>query len=116
MAISKSEASPRHPYESLASTPEWPVIDRAIQELAGNRDLVETTSHEYIVGYLCRALERTRSTLAEPALSVAEDSAETARRRAVLRAAREAIRAANPEGRDLVQELIDERRAEAARD
>ena len=45
-----------HPYADFAMSSQWSVIDRAVLELAENRDLVETTAHEYIVGYLCKAL------------------------------------------------------------
>jgi hypothetical protein len=45
-----------HPYREFKSTPEWIALDRAIGELVENRDLTETTSRKYIVGYLCKAL------------------------------------------------------------
>ena len=35
---------------------------------------------------------------------------------AIIKAAQDELQAANPTGRDLLQELIDERRAEAARE
>jgi len=90
------------------------VIDRALLELAGNQDLEEKTDHDYIVGYLCEAL-------ADPARRTSPESAdllqaaERERRRALLEKVRKAIRAANPSGRDLVQELIAERREEEKR-
>jgi hypothetical protein len=46
----------RHPYERYQGTAEWMVIDRALVDLARNQDIVETTAHNYIVGYLCKAL------------------------------------------------------------
>jgi hypothetical protein len=54
--MSVEDSSRPHPYLGLTTTPQWAVIDRAVLELAENRDLVETTAHEYIVGYLCKAL------------------------------------------------------------
>ena len=47
---------PRHPYENYASTEMWKTLDRAIDDLVKNRDIVETTRHVYIVGYLCKAV------------------------------------------------------------
>ena len=104
-----SDSTASHPYSELAGSPAWQIIDRAIAELATNRDLVETTAHDYIVGYLCKALA---SSKVEAAHSAVDQEA----RRAALHRLRTAVQQANPEGRDLVAELIAERRAEAERD
>lgn len=88
---------------------QWSVIDRAVLELAENRDLVETTAHEYIVGYLCKALAE-RGAGVE--MNMLPTSLEASRGEA-LRKLREAVKAANPGHRDLVSELIAERTAEA---
>jgi hypothetical protein len=102
-----SQPSPNpHPYLAYEGTAEWSAIDRAMQQLAANRDLVETTAHEYIVGYLCKALK-------EPA--TAEPATPQGRQEALQRI-RAAVKKANPAGRDLVAELIAERRLEAQRD
>ncbi len=111
--MSESQFTNRSSYEHLAQTEEWLVIDRAIHELAQNCDLVETTAHEYIVGYLCKALAETGThqplvTTTPEGLAVARE-----RRRAALSELSGAIRIANPAQRDLVAELIAERRLEA---
>jgi hypothetical protein len=80
-------------------------------ELAENRDLVETTAHEYIVGYLCKALEANPTSHVEAANRSKVHNRTT--RGEALRRVREAVRKANPLNRDLVQELIEERRLEA---
>jgi hypothetical protein len=93
-----------HPYTNYEGTVEWSAIDKALRDLALNRDLVETTKHEYIVGYLCKALAFPETVVASPS---PED------RRKALHAIREAVKGANPSNRDLVEELIQERRLEA---
>ena len=109
IGMSSREQSSDHPYSSLAGSPQWAVIDRAVLELAQNRDLVETTAHEYIVGSLCKALadrwrpENESSDLQPVTRRVRSD---------VLSKLREAVKAAKPTDRDLVEELIAERTAE----
>lgn len=101
--MSAEDTTRTHPYAALAGSAEWAVLDRAVLELAENRDLVETTAHEYIVGYLCKAL-----------VKVPETSATASEyRRLALSRVREAVKRANPDQRDLVRELIEERRTEA---
>lgn len=101
-----------HPYAELEGTAQWSVIDRALIELAENRDLVETTAHEYIVGYLCKAL-------AEPARLAPQQIVQPLSpegRRNALTNIRAAVRKANTTNRDLAEELIAERRLEAQHD
>ena len=45
-----------HPYVDLEGTALWIQVDQAITDLLKNRDLTETTSHLYVVGYICRKL------------------------------------------------------------
>ena len=90
----------QHPYRDLEGTREWTLIDRALRELSANHDLEERTGHEHIVGYLCRAL-------AEPVPNLQE-------RLSALKRLQEMVQKSNLANRDLVQELIDERRREAA--
>ena len=45
-----------HPYASLEGTAVWMQVDQAITELIQNRDLVETTAHPYVVGYICKKI------------------------------------------------------------
>jgi hypothetical protein len=33
-------------------------VERAIQDLVENHDIAETTRREYIVGYICKQLEK----------------------------------------------------------
>jgi len=107
-------SSQDRPYIGLAGSPQWTVIDRALQELARNRALVETTAHEYIVGYLCKALANTRTLGLDDGSDLHSTSKKV--RSEALRSLRHAIKNANSEGRDLVQELIAERRLEGQRD
>jgi len=45
-----------HPYKELKGTRTWKVVNRAINALVVNQDLVEKTPREYIVGYLTKKL------------------------------------------------------------
>lgn len=36
----------------------WKIVDEAINDLVKNRDLIETTRRDYIVGYICEKLQR----------------------------------------------------------
>lgn len=51
-------ASSTGPYEMHRGTPVWKLVDKAINDLVENKDLVETTRRDYIVGYICEKLER----------------------------------------------------------
>jgi len=46
------------PYETQKGTPVWRIVDNAINDLVKNKDLVETTHRDYIVGYICEKLQR----------------------------------------------------------
>ena len=101
-----AESTLQNPYSQFAHTEHWAVLDRAVSELVKNSDLTESTSHEYVVGYLCKAL-------AEPEVRKATSREEL---RQIIRAARGAVQAANPTNRDLLAELLAERRDEASRE
>jgi len=47
-----------HPYVAYEGTRNLKVLDRAIDELITNSDLIEQTDRAYIVGFLCKALEK----------------------------------------------------------
>lgn len=40
------------------SNPLWTVIDKAIDDLVKNDDLIEQTAREIIVGYICMQIAR----------------------------------------------------------
>jgi hypothetical protein len=44
------------PYEEFRGTANWRLLEDALRELVENRDLVEQTHRDYIVGYLCKKL------------------------------------------------------------
>jgi hypothetical protein len=46
------------PYDSNKGSQVWIVVENAIQDLVNNNDIVETTTREYIVGYICKKLEQ----------------------------------------------------------
>jgi hypothetical protein len=46
----------RTPYDDMKGTQNWRAIENAISDLVSNNDLVEQTSRDYIVGYICRKL------------------------------------------------------------
>jgi hypothetical protein len=46
------------PYDLYKGTKVWEIVDKAIEDLANNHDIAETTRRDYIVGYICKQLER----------------------------------------------------------
>lgn len=46
-----------HPYRGYERYRAWAVLDHALEELVDNKDLKETTRREYIVGWICKALD-----------------------------------------------------------
>ena len=51
-------ASSEFPYESYRGTASWKLVDQAINDLVENQDIVENTRRDYIVGYICKNLNR----------------------------------------------------------
>jgi len=54
-----------HPYVKLEGTPIWIAVEAAINDLVENSDLVESTAHDYIVGYLCQKIVAERKSVIE---------------------------------------------------
>jgi hypothetical protein len=49
-----------HPYVRWRGTPLWKAVEKAVADLVQNQDLVENEYHEYIVGYICKLIDRRR--------------------------------------------------------
>jgi hypothetical protein len=47
-----------HPYQRWERTPLWRAVEKALSHLVDNQDLVENEYREYIVGYICKIVER----------------------------------------------------------
>jgi hypothetical protein len=45
-----------HPYEAYENTELWNVLDRSIQQLVVNSDIMLQTDRRYVAGYLCQQL------------------------------------------------------------
>jgi hypothetical protein len=45
------------PYEMQKGTAVWKIMDNAINDLVENKDLLEKTRRDYIVGYICNKLQ-----------------------------------------------------------
>lgn len=45
------------PYEKYRGTAPWDVLAKVISDLVKNRDIVETTHRDYVVGYICESLQ-----------------------------------------------------------
>ncbi len=43
-------------YKSYEDLPIWRVVSKSVTELVRNGDLLETTGHPYIVGYICKSI------------------------------------------------------------
>ena len=50
--------SRRHPYTDWEKTPLWDAIDRALAELEENRDVRLSTPRAYVIGFICRQIEK----------------------------------------------------------
>jgi len=59
------EHSSAESYAAFRETPAWRVLDEAICDLVENKDLIEQTPREYIVGYLCKKLGEMQTSEAE---------------------------------------------------
>ena len=46
----------RHPYVDYEADPLWPLIEKGIDDLVKNQDLIEQENRSYIVGYLCKVI------------------------------------------------------------
>lgn len=47
-----------HPYAEYEADPLWPLIQKGIDDLVKNQDLIERTERSYIVGYLCKVISQ----------------------------------------------------------
>ncbi len=47
-----------HPYVRWEGTPLWRAVEKAVADLVQNKDLVEGEYREYIVGYICKIIDR----------------------------------------------------------
>jgi hypothetical protein len=50
------------PYEMYMESQLWKNIDEAITDFVDNNDIVEKTRRDYIVGYICKKLEKRGNT------------------------------------------------------
>ncbi len=48
----------RHPYVDYEADPLWPLIDKGVDDLVKNQDLIEHADRSYIVGYLCKVISK----------------------------------------------------------
>jgi hypothetical protein len=56
--IEEDVTSGKTPYDVYKGTPLWLQVEKAMTNLVINRDIVETTPRDYIVGYLCQAIQQ----------------------------------------------------------
>ena len=52
--LKPGDAGSQHPYSEYESDPLWPLLNKAINDLVDNGDLIEQTDRAYVVGYLCQ--------------------------------------------------------------
>lgn len=46
-----------NPYQKYVDSRLWKIIDVVLDDLQDNQDLIITTKKEYVVGYICKAVE-----------------------------------------------------------
>jgi hypothetical protein len=49
------------PYKKYRGTAIWKRVNKAVRELVANRDIVEQTPREYIVGYICKEISASKA-------------------------------------------------------
>lgn len=52
--------SAKHPYTAYEGSDEWTALERALTALVDNGDLSMSTAPEYVIGFLCAALQAKR--------------------------------------------------------
>jgi len=59
MSTMPSSDDPDHPnpYVEEENTQQWRSVNKAIGDLVQNKDLIERTPREYIVGYICSRIK-----------------------------------------------------------
>ena len=45
-------------YDEYLNQPTWKILENALQDLGKNQDIKITTDSYYIIGYLCKCLDR----------------------------------------------------------
>lgn len=49
-----------HPYKKFGNTKLWKLLDSAFDDLVKNQDIELKTSKNYVVGYLCKKISKTK--------------------------------------------------------
>ncbi len=50
-------------YQEYKENPLWEIVDKAINDLVENDDIVETTARDYIVGYIVEKILKSNKRL-----------------------------------------------------
>ncbi|MEI7833886.1 MAG: hypothetical protein WCJ56_11905 [bacterium] len=45
-----------HPYEEYENSELWIIVEKALEELVRNKDIILCTRKEYIIGYLLKSI------------------------------------------------------------
>jgi hypothetical protein len=54
--LKPGEPGYRHPHVDYEADQLWPLIQKGIDDLVKNQDLIEQLDRSYIVGYLCKVI------------------------------------------------------------
>lgn len=52
-----------HPYVLWEGTALWKAIEKAVADLVENKDLTEKAHRDYIIGYICKMVDRRKSAI-----------------------------------------------------
>ena len=52
-----------HPYARWEGTQLWKAVEKAVEGLVENQDLIEKAPREYVVGYICKVVERRKTAI-----------------------------------------------------
>ena len=51
---------PKNPYDKYKENPAWPVIEKALNDLVENQDIIFQTVPDYVIGYIVKKLEEAK--------------------------------------------------------
>lgn len=55
--MSQHNSSLKLAYDDYLDSPLWPVIEKALEDLEGNKDFIRQTSMYHLTGYIVKQLE-----------------------------------------------------------
>lgn len=48
-------------YKELEQTELWKIVSKSIVDLEANKDIIVTTNKDYVIGYICKMITKTKN-------------------------------------------------------